>query len=305
MIVRAEECRRQLEDTLNDVPDIEALRLKSNDWRQLSDIKKILAPFNEYTEYVSRDSPSIHMAARMFGELRSILLASKVRRGEWQKVSPAVTVPISDGISLLEKYHDCVKYNDIYYIASVLDPRIKTKWLKTLPDGEKIIDRIREFLKKAYCTTKQPVSTAPSTNWKSFAYRFLEAFQPTQYNVAGSDIDMYFDTPTISTGFDISQSQSEFIRNWWKANMLEYSCMAKVAQDHLAIPAAEVDIERLFNGGRDMLGIRRFSMKAHSQFFCGNRFSSFQFLFRLDKIDAYKKKTRVSAKPASTTMTLI
>jgi hypothetical protein len=261
MIVRAEECRRQLEDTVNDDPDIEALRLTPNDWRQLSDIKKILAPFNEYTEYVSRDSPSIHMAARMFGELRSILLAIKERRGEWQKVSPVITVPVSDGISLLEKYHDCVKDNDIYYIASVLDPRIKTKWLKTLSDGEKIIDRIREFLKKAYSTIKQPVSTAPSTNWKSFEYRFLEAFQPTQYNVAQSDIDKYFDTPTISTGFDISQSQSEFIRNWWKANMLEYSCMAKVAQDHLAIPAAEVDIERLFNGGRDVLGIRRFSMK--------------------------------------------
>ena len=34
-----------------------------------------------------------------------------------------------------------------------------------------------------------------------------------------------------------------------------------VAQDHLAIPAAEVDAERLFSGGRDVLRIRRFSMK--------------------------------------------
>jgi hypothetical protein len=261
MIERAEECRRQLEDTVNDEPDIEALRLTPDDWRQLSDIKKILAPFNEYTEYVSRDNPSIHMAARMFEELHSILLAIKERRGDWQKVSAAITVPVSDGISLLEQYYDCIKGNDIYYIASVLDPRIKTKWLKTLPDGEKIIDRIRAFLKKAYPTQKQPVSTALSTNYKSFEYRFLEAFQPTQYNVVECDIDQYFDTPTISTGFDINQSQTEFIRNWWKANKLEFTCMAKVAQDHLAIPAAEVDVERLFNGGRDILGIRRFSMK--------------------------------------------
>ncbi|KAJ5364981.1 HAT dimerization [Penicillium cataractarum] len=83
------------------------------------------------------------------------------------------------------------------------------------------------------------MSTAPNTSYKSFEYRFLEAFQPTQYNVAESDIDQYFDTPTISTGFDISQSQTEFIRNWWKANSLEFTCMAQVAQDHLAIPAAE------------------------------------------------------------------
>jgi hypothetical protein len=36
--------------------------------------------------------------------------------------------------------------------------------------------------------------------------------------------------------------------------------MAKAAQDYLAIPTAEVDIERLFSVGRDILGIRRFSM---------------------------------------------
>ena len=114
MIERAEECRRQLEDTVNDEPDIEALRLTPDNWRQLSEIKKILAPFNEYTEYVSRDSPSIHMAARMFEELHSILFDIKERRGDWQKVSPAITVPVSDGISLLEQYHDCIKGNDIY-----------------------------------------------------------------------------------------------------------------------------------------------------------------------------------------------
>ncbi|EED20863.1 conserved hypothetical protein [Talaromyces stipitatus ATCC 10500] len=129
-----------------------------------------------------------------------------------------------------------------------------------LPDGEKIIVRIRAFLKKAYPAQKKPISTALSANYKSLEYRFLGTFQPTQYNISKSDIDQYFDTPTISTGFDPNQSQTEFIRNWWKANKLKFPCMAKVAQDHLTIPAAEVDIERLFNGGRDILGIRRFSM---------------------------------------------
>ncbi|KAJ5460928.1 uncharacterized protein N7458_002480 [Penicillium daleae] len=197
----------------------------------------------------------------MFEELRSILIAMKERRGECQKVSLATTVRVSDRISLLEQYHNYVKDNDIYYIASLLDPRIKTKWLKTLPDGEKIIDRIKAFLKGPYPAPKQPGSTAPGTSYKSFEYRFLEDFQPTQYNVAKSYIDRYFDTPTISIGFETYQSQTEFMRNWWKANRLEFTCMAKVAHDHLAIPAAEVDIERLFNGGRDLLGIRRFSMK--------------------------------------------
>jgi hypothetical protein len=66
------------------------------------------------------------MAARMFKELHYILLAIK-ERGDWQSVSPALTVPISAGITILEHCHDRVRGNDIYYIATVLDPRIKTK----------------------------------------------------------------------------------------------------------------------------------------------------------------------------------
>lgn len=38
--------------------------------------------------------------------------------------------------------------------------------------------------------------------------------------------------------------------------------MAAAARDFLPIPASEVAVERLFNMGRDVLGIRRHSMKA-------------------------------------------
>jgi hypothetical protein len=36
--------------------------------------------------------------------------------------------------------------------------------------------------------------------------------------------------------------------------------MAQAARGYLVIPASEVDIERLFSLGRDILGIRRFLM---------------------------------------------
>jgi hypothetical protein len=72
--------------------------------------------------------------------------------------------------------------------------------------------------------------------------RGVEAFQPAQNLTGQTDIDGYFDTPTITTGFDANQSQTDYIRDWWKVNKVEFNCMAKVAQDYLAIPAAEVDI---------------------------------------------------------------
>jgi len=36
--------------------------------------------------------------------------------------------------------------------------------------------------------------------------------------------------------------------------------MSQAARDYLPIPAAEVDVERVFCSGRDMIGLRRHSM---------------------------------------------
>ena len=36
--------------------------------------------------------------------------------------------------------------------------------------------------------------------------------------------------------------------------------MSQVARDYLPIPLAEVDVERLFSEGRDLMGLRRYSM---------------------------------------------
>ena len=40
--------------------------------------------------------------------------------------------------------------------------------------------------------------------------------------------------------------------------------MAKAARDYLAIPTSEVDVERMFNSGRDVLSIRRFLIKGET-----------------------------------------
>ncbi|KAF1808087.1 hypothetical protein P152DRAFT_256660 [Eremomyces bilateralis CBS 781.70] len=37
--------------------------------------------------------------------------------------------------------------------------------------------------------------------------------------------------------------------------------MAAAAREYLPIPSLEVSVERLFNAARDILGIRRYSMK--------------------------------------------
>ena len=51
-----------------------------------------------------------------------------------------------------------------------------------------------------------------------------------------------------------------WVVQWWKANLLQYPIMSQVARDYLPILLAEVDCERVFSSGRDLLGIRRHSM---------------------------------------------
>ena len=52
--------------------------------------------------------------------------------------------------------------------------------------------------------------------------------------------------------------------HWWRVHRDEYPKMAAAIRDYLAIPASEVSVERKFNPGRDLLGIRRLSMKSDS-----------------------------------------
>ena len=40
--------------------------------------------------------------------------------------------------------------------------------------------------------------------------------------------------------------------------------MAAAARDYLAISAVEIDVERLFNNGRDLLEIRRWSLSSET-----------------------------------------
>jgi hypothetical protein len=52
--------------------------------------------------------------------------------------------------------------------------------------------------------------------------------------------------------------------NWWAASEFLFPLIAKVARDILAVPASEVDVERLFCGGRDLLGIRRYALSGET-----------------------------------------
>ena len=46
----------------------------------------------------------------------------------------------------------------------------------------------------------------------------------------------------------------QWVLDWWAAHKHEYPLMFVVARDYLPIPGAEVDVKRLFNIRREILG---------------------------------------------------
>ena len=72
-----------------------------------------------------------------------------------------------------------------------------------------------------------------------------------------SNIDRYLDSPIVAWD---GNEDPKWVLKWWKANAALYLTISQVARDYLSIPPAEVDVERLFSEGRDLLGLRRHSM---------------------------------------------
>jgi len=48
---------------------------------------------------------------------------------------------------------------------------------------------------------------------------------------------------------------------YWKTHSKEFPNLSAVAKDILSIPGSSVSVERIFNCGRDVIGLRRHSLK--------------------------------------------
>jgi hypothetical protein len=94
--------------------------------------------------------------------LDDLLHDVKAKAGVYETVNEKIRLAVCKGLEVLEEYTAKMDDNLIYYIASILDPRIKTDWLREHlgSQAEAVIDNIRTQLKIDYPT---PLSNPPST----------------------------------------------------------------------------------------------------------------------------------------------
>ncbi|EED14468.1 hypothetical protein TSTA_106780 [Talaromyces stipitatus ATCC 10500] len=222
MISKALRLRKEVTQFIREHPDIREIQ-----------IQKVLKPFWDHTNSVSKHCLSITESLPIYWSLNDILDNIKNNKGDFQEITKEIQNAVEGGIRKMDKFTKKMDSNIIYYVAAILNPQVKTSFIQaqiSKSDADMIVSDIREYLKKQY-----PASPTSSSS----------AERPPD-----SSPEMWFHNM-------IEDRDPNWILKWWKANAFNYPLMLKAVQDYLPIPSAEVGVERLFSNARDVLGIRR------------------------------------------------
>jgi hAT family protein len=210
------------------------------DWEFLQQLETVLQRFYEHTEYVSRSAPQISYAVPIYYDLHDLINDAANREGEFINLHGDIATAVSSALKTYSKYYDF------------------------MDNARPIIQHIKEVLNQEY----PPIaSSIPSSGSIVPLRQTLEArlLAKIQHSTSlTSDIDRYFNDPLAQISEDASTNDPNWLFNWWNGHKDEYPRMSAAARDYLAIPASEVSCERLFSAGRDMIGLRRFSLSPNT-----------------------------------------
>jgi pantothenate kinase len=164
MLEAALQNRAALQAFVKDHSELQYLKFDKERWKRLKQIRDLLKPFEQHTLYVSREEPTIHRVPNLYLKLDQLLQSIIRKQGDYASYDHSLIKAAKKGLEIFNKYYLAMKSNDMYWIASILDPRIKTNWLKkNHPNAQDIIARIKKFIKEAY-PTKQQLPERPASD---------------------------------------------------------------------------------------------------------------------------------------------
>jgi len=245
--------------------DLTEFILNTNDWVHLTNIKNVLEKFDKMTKFLSTHSPHMVNSLGIYYTLHDFLSDITERKHSFKNVTQDIVDAVQSGFEKYKKYYDLMDASDVYYVAATLDPRTKAVWLQKHLDKESyrlILDTVESKIKNEYdCSNdneiEEPRSASSSdTDFTKIMLKSMVSETKT------CDVESYYNSPVVNAR--VKGDDFEWVLAWWKENQCTYPRMAKVAREYLAIPASSVSIERLFNMGRDVIGIRRHSMSSNT-----------------------------------------
>ncbi|KAG8497237.1 hypothetical protein CXB51_008430 [Gossypium anomalum] len=148
-------------------------------------------------------------------------------------------------IKMKEKYDkywgDIDKMNLLMFVACVLDPRQKLKYLEFALSEMSSSEKASEMMQKL----------------KESLYELFDEYKPSLHSTCSQ--------LSVSTHVSLAEANEEFVEDfdillWWKVNSPRFPTLSKMARDVLAVPVSTVASESAFSTGGRVLDQYRSSL---------------------------------------------
>lgn len=254
-VLRADKKTRHLVPTWQDMDVLESMN-------------KALSPLKEFTDALSGELyPSVSY-------LKPILHLFNNQILKHQDGDTELTTTIKEGILkyLNEKYDDQTT-QDLLDIASLVDPRFKTTYIKQERVGYIKTRAAAELQKLVAEQTEAVPLSAPSVTAvgqdeqeevpakkkkKSLSSYFKTSAKPSQVAPLSNresiekELSLYL---LMEAGSDTEPLE------WWKRNEVHFPLVAKLARKYLCIPATSSPSERAFSASGNIVSCQRSALK--------------------------------------------
>lgn len=241
--------------------DVKPFGLSKTEWSCLHQLYRILGWYKTTSDKLCGEKyPTLPTAVAAFNIFldRLELTAQKLEEKASRSVVDEIMLhAIRIGRDKMLKHYR--KFNWIYCMALVLDPRFKKKGFSKSSWGKELQE---SSLDKFHSIYRKYVTSSPSKQRESIPkHRELDNFfddidfesiyeAPKKYNNEfDQEIEDYLESPVEHEETDILL--------WWKINCSKYPTIAKMAKDYLSIPATSVPVERVFSESGSVLTPKR------------------------------------------------
>ncbi|KAL7306651.1 hypothetical protein TKK_0001329 [Trichogramma kaykai] len=242
------------------------LFVKECEWELLEILIKFLGHFNRVSEMISGEKyitlPSAVIAFNCLLDMvekKSFDLDTEDRSFTDEKL----IIAFQNGRNKLLKHYK--KFNWIYCVSLILDPRVKAIGLDSTPWGKEMakqtVDKFEEIYKKYHNKFKAELVEEPAkkrrriSNEDDLDFNVLFV-KPEKSFSSMAEVNLYLDSPRPDPDTDILL--------WWKLHEKEYPIIARMARDILCISATSVPAERLFSASSHVLTKTRCSLHDES-----------------------------------------
>jgi hypothetical protein len=214
--------------------------LTAEDWRQLADLKALLAPIYKCSLRVQEASSPLYDVLTTMDFVLTHLESAKAQAPDEATYYKAC---VNLGWSKLDEYYCRTDLNPAYIMAVFLHPHYRLPWFKAKWDAREF-NKVVAVINDTYLTAKEKYGRPAPPPPARLNREELDDFDA--YNRLSSpcededdDLQRYLGEKSIKFGIDPL--------DWWVANEHRYPVLKHLAFTYLATPSSTATNERLFS----------------------------------------------------------